>query len=68
MRVAKLIELNPDDDRRLRILSKCKRIEARLQLRARIAVTLFAPAYVALILVGAALATFARFDRPPLSP
>jgi len=31
-------------------------------------VTLFAPAYVALTLVGAALATFARFDRPPLSP
>jgi transposase len=36
MRVAKPIELNADDDRRLRILSKRRRIEARLQLRARI--------------------------------
>jgi transposase len=36
MRVAKPIELNVDDDRRLRILSKGKRVEARLQLRARI--------------------------------
>ena len=36
MRVAKPVELNADDDRRLRILSKRKRVEARLQLRARI--------------------------------
>ena len=36
MRVAKPIQLNPEDDRRLRILSKRKRIEARVQLRARI--------------------------------
>ena len=36
MRVAKPVRLNADDDRRLRILSKRKRVEARLQLRARI--------------------------------
>jgi len=36
MRVAKPVQLNADDDRRLRILSKRKRVEARLQLRARI--------------------------------
>ena len=36
MRVAKSVELSSDDDRRLRILSKRKRIEARAQLRARI--------------------------------
>ena len=36
MRVAKPIQLNADDDRRLRILSKRKRVEARVQLRARI--------------------------------
>ena len=36
MRVAKPVELNADDDRRLRILSKRKRVEARRQLRARI--------------------------------
>lgn len=36
MRVAKPIQLSPEDDRRLRILSKRKRIEARLQTRARI--------------------------------
>jgi transposase len=38
MRVAKPIELNADDDRRLRVFSKGKRVEARLQLRARIVV------------------------------
>jgi transposase len=36
MRVAKPIQLSADEDRRLRILSKRKRIEARVQLRARI--------------------------------
>jgi len=36
MRVAKPVELDADDDRRLRILSKRKRIEARVQMRARI--------------------------------
>src|SRR5712671_4361471 len=36
MRVAKPIELSVEDDRRLRILSKRKRGEARVQLRARI--------------------------------
>ena len=36
MRVAKLVELSSDDDRRLRILSRRKRIEARVQLRSRI--------------------------------
>ena len=36
MRVAKSVVLNADDDRRLRILSKRKRVEARIQLRARI--------------------------------
>src|SRR6202165_235992 len=36
MRVAKPIQLSTDDDRRLRILSKRKRVEARVQLRARI--------------------------------
>jgi len=36
MRVAKPVELSADDDRRLRILSKRKRIEARVQLRSRI--------------------------------
>ena len=36
MRVAKLVQLNADDDRRLRILSNRKRIEARVQMRARI--------------------------------
>jgi transposase len=36
MRVAKPVEVNADEDRRLRILSKRKRVEARLQLRARI--------------------------------
>ena len=36
MRVAKPIKLNADDDRNLRILSKRKRIEARIQMRARI--------------------------------
>ena len=36
MRVAKPVLLNAEDDRRLRILSKRKRIEARVQLRARI--------------------------------
>lgn len=36
MRVAKPVQLSADDDRRLRILSKRKRIEARVQLRARI--------------------------------
>ena len=36
MRVAKPVELNADDDRRLRILCKRKRVEARVQMRARI--------------------------------
>ena len=36
MRVAKPVELNADDDRRLRTLSKRKRVEARVQMRARI--------------------------------
>src|SRR5438552_1485136 len=36
MRVAKPIQLSADEDRRLRILSKRKRVEARVQLRARI--------------------------------
>ena len=36
MRVAKPVLLNADDDRRLRILCKRKRIEARVQLRAHI--------------------------------
>ena len=36
MRVAKPIQLSADEDRRLRILSKRKRAEARVQLRARI--------------------------------
>src|SRR5450631_3594253 len=36
MRVAKPIQLSADDDRGLRILSKRKRVEARVQLRARI--------------------------------
>ena len=36
MRVAKLVKLSADDDRNLRILSKRKRIEARVQMRARI--------------------------------
>ena len=36
MRVAKPVELDADDDRRLRILSKRKRIEARVQMRARL--------------------------------
>ncbi len=36
MRVAKPVKLSADDDRRLRILSKRKRVEARVQLRARI--------------------------------
>ena len=36
MRVAKPVVLNADDDRRLRILSRRKRVEARIQLRARI--------------------------------
>ena len=35
-RVAKPVLLNAEDDRRLRILSKRKRIEAQVQLRARI--------------------------------
>ncbi len=33
MRVAKSVELSSDEDRRLRILSKRKRVEARAQLR-----------------------------------
>ncbi|MDO8770903.1 MAG: helix-turn-helix domain-containing protein [Burkholderiaceae bacterium] len=36
MRVAKPVQLNADDDRRLRILSNRKRVEARVQMRARI--------------------------------
>ena len=36
MRVAKPIQLSPEDDRRLRIFSKRKRIEARVQIRSKI--------------------------------
>jgi transposase len=36
MRVAKAVQLSIDDDRRLRIFAKRKRIEARIQMRARI--------------------------------
>jgi transposase len=36
MRVAKPVQLSAEDDRRLRILSKRKRVEARVQLRSRI--------------------------------
>ena len=36
MRVAKPVPLNADDDRRLRILCKRKRVKARVQMRARI--------------------------------
>ncbi|MDP3609321.1 MAG: IS630 family transposase [Methylophilus sp.] len=36
MRVAKPIQLSSDDDRRLRTLSKRKRVEARVQIRSRI--------------------------------
>ena len=36
MRVANPVELSTDDDRRLRILSKRKRVEARVQMRTRI--------------------------------
>lgn len=36
MRVAKQVKLSAEDDRNLRILSKRKRIEARIQMRARI--------------------------------
>lgn len=36
MRVAKPVQLSADDDRHLRILSKRKRVEARVQMRARI--------------------------------
>jgi len=36
MRLAKPVPLSAEDDRRLRILSKRKRIEARVQMRARI--------------------------------
>lgn len=36
MRVANLVQLSVDDDRRLRILSKRKRVEARVQMRTRI--------------------------------
>lgn len=36
MRVAKPVQLNADDDRRLRSLAKRKRVEARVQIRARI--------------------------------
>jgi len=36
MRVAKPIQLSSDEDRRLRILSKRKRVEARVQIRSRI--------------------------------
>ena len=36
MRVAKPIQLSSDDDRRLRVLSKRKRVEARVQIRSRI--------------------------------
>ncbi|CAH1081571.1 hypothetical protein NTG1052_40032 [Candidatus Nitrotoga sp. 1052] len=36
MRVAKPIQLSSDDNRRLRVLSKRKRVEARVQIRSRI--------------------------------
>ena len=36
MRVAKPVPLSADDHRRLRILAKRKRVEARVQMRARI--------------------------------
>lgn len=36
MRVAKPVPLSADDDRRLRILSNRKRVEARVQMRSRI--------------------------------
>ena len=36
MRVAKPVQPNADDDRRLRVLSRRKRVEARVQMRARI--------------------------------
>ncbi|EQD27623.1 transposase, partial [mine drainage metagenome] len=36
MRVAKSVVLGAEDDRQLRVLSKRKRVEARVQLRARI--------------------------------
>ena len=36
MRVAKPVQLSADDDRRLRVLSRRKRVEARVQMRARI--------------------------------
>ena len=36
MRVAKPVQLSAEDDRRLRILSKRKRVEARVQMRSRI--------------------------------
>ena len=36
MRIAKPVQLSPDEDRRLRILSKRKRIEARVQMRSQI--------------------------------
>ena len=36
MRIAKPVQLSSDDDRRLRILSNRKRIEARFQMRTRI--------------------------------
>ena len=36
MRVAKPVPLSAEDDRRLRILSKRKRVEARVQMRARV--------------------------------
>ena len=35
MRVAKPIQLSSEDDRRLRIVAKRKRVEARIQMRAR---------------------------------
>ena len=36
MRVAKPVQPNADDDRRLRVLSRHKRVDARVQMRARI--------------------------------
>ena len=36
MRVANPIQLSSDDDRRLRVLSKRKHVEARVQIRSRI--------------------------------
>jgi len=36
MRVAKPVQLSADDDRRLRILAKRKRVEARVQMRTRV--------------------------------